>query len=59
MGYIKTFESFSPVNEEEENFFKKLMQGGTEIDMSSENFVFILVLSLLAIILFFRLFRKI
>ena len=39
MKYIKTFESFSPVNEEEENFFKKLMQGGTEIDMSSENFV--------------------
>jgi hypothetical protein len=38
MRYIKTFESFSPVNEEEENFFKKLMQGGTEIDMSSENF---------------------
>ncbi len=30
MRYLRTFEQYSPVlvNEEEENFFKKLMQGG-------------------------------
>jgi len=37
MKYIKTFESFSPVNEEEGSF-TKLMRGGTTVKLTPENF---------------------